>query len=272
MAGDFDNELILEQLARNRAFLGDERLAKVRDACVVVIGLGGVGSHVAATLARNSVTKLRLVDFDQVTLSSLNRHAVATLADVGIPKVKCMQKRLVAITPWVEFDLRPEKFDEEAAKRLLAPWGENGQKPDFIVDCIDNLDTKVHLLKYCHERRLPVISAAGAGCKADPTRLTIGDISTTTEDPLARSTRRQLKLHGVTSGIPVVYSVEKPGATNLLPLPDEEFIKGEVAQLGALPVFRVRILPVIGTMPASFGYFVANHVIVTLAGKRGHWG
>jgi len=140
LTGNFDPELILEQLARTRAFLGDDRLAKVREAFVVVIGVGGVGSHVTAGLARNGVSRLRLVDFDQVTLSSLNRHAVATLADVGIAKVKCIQKRLMAITPWVKFDVKQEKFDEYVAGKLLAPWEEDGQPPSFVVDCIDNFE------------------------------------------------------------------------------------------------------------------------------------
>jgi len=134
-----------------------------------------VGSHVAAALVRNDVTTLRLVDFDQVTLSSLNRHAVATPAGVNFSKVKYMPKRLVAITPWIEFDLRPEKFGAEAAEKLIAPRGE---RPDFVVDCSDTLDPKLHIVKYCHEHKLPkipAISPASAGCKTDPARLTRAD-------------------------------------------------------------------------------------------------
>lgn len=266
--GDFDEELILEQLARNRVFLGDDGLAKLREAFIIVVGLGGVGSHCTAALARSGVSRMRLVDFDQVSLSSLNRHAVATLADVGMAKVQCMHRRLIAITPWVKFDLRQEKFDGAAAPAMLAPWGEDGRKPDFVVDAIDNIETKVALLKYCHDHKIPVISAAGSGCKSDPTRVMVGDISGTTDDPLSRSTRRKLKLQDVTSGIPVVYSVEKSGEgkASLLPLSDEEFQKGSVGDLGALPNFRVRILPVLGTMPAIFGYTVANHVILSITG------
>lgn len=144
-AGDFDEELILEQLARNRVFLTPEGLQKLRDSFVVVVGCGGVGSHCAAALARSGVSKLRLIDFDQVTLSSLNRHAVATLADVGIPKVQCLRRRIIAISPWVQFDGRQEKFDEQSAKKLLEPWNGKGRKPDFVVDAIDNVDTKVEL-------------------------------------------------------------------------------------------------------------------------------
>lgn len=268
LAGDFDNELILEQLARNRVFLTPEGLDKLRSAFVVVVGCGGVGSHCAAALARSGVGRLRFVDFDQVTLSSLNRHAVATLADVGLSKVQCLRRRLVAITPWVGFDLCVEKFDGQSAGRLLGGW-EDGQEPDFVVDAIDNIDSKVELLKYCHDHKLPVISSMGAGCKSDPTRIVVGDIGTSTEDGLSRATRRRLKLKGVTSGIPVVYSTEKEGEgkAKLLPLPDEEFQKGKVGDLGVLPDFRVRILPVLGTMPAVFGYTVANHVICSITGE-----
>lgn len=225
-----------------------------------------MGSHCTAALARSGVSRIRLIDFDQVTLSSLNRHAVATLADVGTPKVSCLRKRLQQITPWVHFDLCNELFSPNAAGRLLGEW--EGRKPDYIVDAIDNIDSKVALLEYCYKNKLPVISSMGAGCKSDPTRIFIGDISASTEDPLSRSTRRRLRAVGVASGIPVVYSTEKPGPgkAQLLPLPEEEYLKGSVGDLGVLPDFRVRILPVLGTMPAVFGYAVANHVILQVTG------
>lgn len=267
-AGDFDDELILEQLARNRVFLGAEGLEKLRNSFVIVVGCGGVGSHATAALARSGVSKIRLVDFDQVTLSSLNRHAVATLADVGTAKVLCLHKRLIAITPWTKFDLRQEKYWDESADRLLQPWQENDQKPDFVIDAIDNIDTKVSLLEYCYKHEISVISAMGAGCKSDPTRIMVGDIGTSTDDRLSRATRRRLKLTGITKGIPTVFSTEKSGEgkAELLPLPEDEFNKGSVGDLGVLPDFRVRILPVLGTMPAVFGYTVANHVILSITG------
>lgn len=268
--GQYDDDLILEQLARNRVFLTDEGLAKLRSSFVIIVGLGGVGSHATAALARSGVSKIRIIDFDQVTLSSLNRHAVATLADVGTPKVVCMRKRMEQVTPWVKFDCRNELFSSSAADRLLGSWNleEEGEKPDYILDCIDNIDSKVALLHYCHLHSLPVVSSMGAGCKSDPTRICIADISTSLEDPLSRSTRRRLKLLGVSNGIPVVFSTEKPGPGKaaLLPLAEEEVAKGEVGDLGVLPDFRVRILPVLGTMPAMFGYATANHVICEVTG------
>lgn len=264
--GDYDDDLILEQLARNRVFLTDDGLAKLRSSFIIIVGCGGVGSHAAAALARSGVSKIRLIDFDQVTLSSLNRHAVATLADVGTPKVYCLRKRLQQVTPWVDFDCRNELFRESSAKTQLGPL--NGQAPDFIVDAIDNIDSKVDLLYYCHSHSLKVISSMGAGCKSDPTRVYITDISASTDDPLSKSTRRRLRLKGVKDGIPVVYSSEKsgPGKAELLPLPDEEFEKGNVGELSVLKDFRVRILPVLGTMPAIFGLSVANHIMLEVSG------
>ncbi|KAJ5381644.1 tRNA threonylcarbamoyladenosine dehydratase 2 [Penicillium cataractarum] len=267
-----NTDLILEQLARNRVFLTDEGLAKLRGSYIIVVGCGGVGSHAVASLARSGVSKIRLIDFDQVTLSSLNRHALATLADVGTPKVHCIRRRLEQIAPWVMFDCRNELFGKDAADDLLGPWtltheGE-GRQPDYVLDCIDNITSKVELLHYCHKNSLPVISSMGAGCKSDPTRVVVGDISTSTDDPLCRSTRRRLKMLGVTTGIPTVFSTERtaPGKASLLPLPEDEFNKGKVGELSVLPDFRVRILPVLGTMPAVFGYTLANHVICSVSG------
>ncbi len=264
--GDYDPALIEEQLTRTASFLGPTRFPRLRTAFVIIVGLGGVGSHAASSLARSGIAKIRLIDFDQVTLSSLNRHALATLPDVGSPKVECVRKRLQAVVPWIEFDCRNEIFRPEAADRLLGSWSD-GQKPDFIIDAIDNVDSKVALLHHCHTHSLPIVSAMGAGCKSDPARLQVGDISHTLEDPLSRSTRRRLRLLGVHSGIPVIYSTEKPSPekAQLLPLPDEEFEAGKVNELSVLPDFRARILPVLGTMPAIFGQAVANYVILEIA-------
>lgn len=270
--GDYDAELIAEQLARTAVFLGDPGLSKLRNSFVVVVGLGGVGSHAAAALARSGVGRLRVVDFDQVTLSSLNRHAVAGLADVGGSKVECFRRRMEGVVPWCRVDAVRELWGEGKG-RLLGGWeGDimegDGDGPDYVVDAIDNVDSKVELLKYCFQRGIKVISAMGAGCKSDPTRICVGDISQSIEDPLSKATRRRLRIAGVEKGIPVVFSTEKPGPgkAQLLPVAEEEVQKGDVGNLGVLPDFRVRILPVLGTMPAVFGYTVANHVICEIAG------
>ncbi|KAK0205194.1 hypothetical protein DFS33DRAFT_1427916 [Desarmillaria ectypa] len=275
----FDEGLIREQLARNYAFFGDEGMAKVRSGSVAVIGCGGVGSWAAVMLVRSGVSKIRLVDFDYVTLSSLNRHATATVSDVGMPKVKCIEKVLKQISRWVEVDSRIEIWRKEEGSMLL-------EGVDWVIDAIDNITTKVDLLKYCYDNNIKVLgpfspsnvgqsdnatlqvfSSMGAGAKCDPTRVQISDISYTIYDPLARSVRRRLRLIGVSSGIPVVYSTEVPSDVKLLPLPEEEFQKGAVKELGVFDDFRVRILPVLGPLPSIFGLHIATYILCDLADK-----
>ncbi|RDB17094.1 tRNA threonylcarbamoyladenosine dehydratase [Hypsizygus marmoreus] len=256
----YDEDLVKEQLARNYAFFGEESMAKIREGTVVIVGCGGVGSWAAVMLVRSGVSKIRLVDFDYVTLSSLNRHATAGLTDVGTPKVKCIERTLKQIARWVEVDSRIEIWRKEEGGDLL-------EGADWVIDAIDNIQTKVDLLKYCHDHDIKVFSSMGSGAKCDPTRIQISDISATVYDPLARSVRRRLRLLGVSSGIPVVYSTEVPGDVRLLPLPEEEFEKGPVKELGVFDDFRVRILPVLGPLPSIFGLNAATYILCELAGK-----
>ncbi|KAI9497522.1 hypothetical protein BDB00DRAFT_804929 [Zychaea mexicana] len=249
--------LVDEQLSQTIEFLGSEGAEKLQNSFVIIVGAGGVGSWAALMLLRAGVKKIRIIDFDQVTLSSLNRHAVATLDDVGTPKVKAIKKHFERIAPFVQVDSRIDLFTKETADELLSG------SPDYIVDAIDNIDTKLDLIQYCYDRQLKVIASMGAGAKADPSRVQIADISETLEDQLARAVRRKLKKLGIESGVPVVYSVEKPHHVKLLPL-EEERVK-EADDFAALPEFRSRILPVLGTLPSMFGMTIASFVILKLA-------
>ncbi|KAI5796279.1 hypothetical protein DFH27DRAFT_563294 [Peziza echinospora] len=269
--GEYDEEIILEQLSRTRLFLGDPGLHALRTSSVTIVGCGGVGSWTALMLLRSGITHLRLIDFDQVTLSSLNRHAVADLADVGTPKVHATRAHLLRIAPWASIDARVALWTLADAEHLL-----DGD-PSYVVDAIDNIDTKVDLLAYCVGKGVRVVASMGAGCKSDPTRICIGDIADSHEDPLSRSTRRRLKMKGITHGIPTVYSTEKPGPgkatlTNVIPGgggSEEEAAVGALptnaSDYSILPDFRIRILPVLGTMPALFGLCLANHILLSLS-------
>lgn len=271
-------ELILEQLARSRVFFGDDGLEVIRKSSVVIVGAGGVGSWAATMLLRSGVGNVRLIDFDQVTLSSLNRHATANRAHVGIPKVESVKQYFSGVVPWANIEavqdlwvpVKLSKSEEEyteMAERLIYV---NGEKPDWVLDCIDNIDAKVDLLHFCKSRDIKVISSMGAGCKSDFTQVRIADISQTAEDPLSKATRVKLRKLGVYEGIPVIFSTEKPGEAKLLPLADSEFEKKNeenettVGELSVLPQYRVRILPVLGSLPAIFGLSMATHVLTSI--------
>eukprot|EP00249_Psilotum_nudum_P003394 c16785_g1_i1 orf=264-1232(+) len=201
------DEVLREQFTRNVQFFGLESQLQVYNAFVVVVGLGGVGSHAAAMLLRSGIGRIRLVDFDQVSLSSLNRHAVATRGDVGMPKAICLRDHFLRIFPECCVDARVQMYDASTEQDILA-----GQ-PDFVLDCIDNIDTKVSLLAACVRKGLRVISATGAGARVDPTRIRIADLSESSIDPLSRAVRHRLRReHQIATGIPVVFSTEKPRA------------------------------------------------------------
>jgi tRNA A37 threonylcarbamoyladenosine dehydratase len=114
----------------------------------------------------------------------------------------------------VQIEAINELFSIESADRLLSG------SPDYIIDCIDNITTKVDLLAYCKKRDMNIFSAMGAGGKFDPTRIQISDISETFEDPLARAVRVRLKKVGVASGVPVVVSQAFQFCPNYLFDPD----------------------------------------------------
>lgn len=257
----YDQDIIDEEQARTRAFLKPEGIKKLNSTTVAVVGCGGVGSWVANMLCRGGIGKLILIDFDQVSLSSLNRHATATLEDVGTSKVSSIKKYLQKVCPWVEIVDINELWNKDGGPALL-------EGADYVVDCIDNIDTKVDLLAYCSENKIPVISSMGAGAKADPTRVTIGDISTTYEDPLSRAVRIKLRYRGIRDNIAVVYSTEKPGKNKakLLEISDDQLQTGQVGELSVLKDFRVRVLPVLGPIPGLFGLTIATHLMNTIGG------
>ncbi|XP_025887015.1 tRNA threonylcarbamoyladenosine dehydratase isoform X3 [Solanum lycopersicum] len=260
----FTDEVVSEQLTRNIQFFGLEAQQKVTASYVVVIGLGGVGSHAASMLLRSGVGRLLLVDFDQVSVSSLNRHAVATREDVGTSKALCLKKHFQSIFPECHIDAKVILYDSSSEEEILSGH------PDFVLDCIDNIDTKVALLAACVRRGLKVLSATGAGARADPTRIRVADLRESTNDPLSRSVRHRLrKDHGIDGGIPVVFSLEKPKA-KLLPFKGPSGEEENPSDYQIVPGFRVRIIPVLGTIPAIFGQVMASYVATQLAGLQVH--
>lgn len=205
-----EEELIGEQLSRNRQFFGEEcQTQRIETKFVIVVGAGGVGSHAAHMLARSGVGKLRIIDFDNVTLSSLNRHAVAVRADVGRPKVEVLQKHIRESCPFVDTESRVALFNRDNAEELL------DGNPDFVLDCIDDVNTKSSLIEYCRRHSLPFLVSLGAGGKADPTKIHIASLGDIVADPLANKIRwviRKTEAQATQGKVPAKHS--KPSDRN----------------------------------------------------------
>lgn len=141
-----------------------------------------------SAIVRSGVRKIRIIDFDRVTLSSLNRHAFATRDDVGLAKVDVCKKFVKKIFPHVELETCETFLKKEIFEELLSG------NPDYVLDCIDNIDAKVDLIAHCHEKKLKFIVACGAGMKSDPTRIQIRDLSETTCKKIIFETTKRYSL------------------------------------------------------------------------------
>lgn len=195
---------MLHQFSRNELAIGREGLEILKKSTVLVLGIGGVGSFAAEALARSGVGRIILVDKDNVDITNINRQLIALLSTIGKPKVDLMKERIADIHP--ECQVIPLKmfYTEETYEEIF-------QYPlDFVVDASDTIVYKIHLMKECLKRNIPIISSMGAANKMDPTRFRIADISQTHTDPIARVIRTKLKKEGITKGIPVVFSDESP--------------------------------------------------------------
>jgi tRNA A37 threonylcarbamoyladenosine dehydratase len=189
--------------------LGGGGLAKLARSHVAVFGLGGVGSYAVEALARSGVGRLTLVDFDDVCITNVNRQLHAFPATVGRAKSELMVERVRAIDPHLVVAGYREFYDESTSERLLVGG------PDVVIDAIDNVTAKIHLLATCVRRGIPVISSLGAAAKLDPTRVRVVPLADTAMDPLARVVRKYLKRrHDIecaeVEGLYAVYSEEEP--------------------------------------------------------------
>lgn len=195
---------MLHQFSRNELAIGKEGLEKLKNATVAVLGIGGVGSFAVEALARSGVGRLVLVDKDDVDITNINRQIHALLSTVGQPKVELMKARIADINPECEVIALKMFYTEETYEQFFS-YG-----LDFVIDASDTITYKIHLMKECLKRNIPIISSMGAANKMDPTRFRIADISKTHTDPIAKVIRTKLRKEGIKKGIPVVFSDEKP--------------------------------------------------------------
>lgn len=189
--------------------VGDEGMARLFRSRVMVIGLGGVGSFAAESLARSGVGRLELVDFDLVCITNSNRQLQAMQGTVGKPKAEILAERLGRINPQSSVEPIRLFYNDKTSERLLA------DRPDFVVDAIDNVTAKCHLLARCRELGIRVVSSTGASGRIDPTQVHVADLARTRVDPLASAVRKILRHQyafpaKATFGIPAVFSTESP--------------------------------------------------------------
>jgi tRNA A37 threonylcarbamoyladenosine dehydratase len=208
---------------RAARLLGDAGIARLGSATVTVFGIGGVGSFAAEALARSGFGRIILVDFDRICVTNTNRQLHAMKGTLGKPKVEVMAERLRAINPDATIEARREFYSEKTSSRLLVP------EPDVVIDAIDNVTAKLHLIATCIRERIRLISSMGAAARLDPTRVRVTDLAFTRVDPFARHLRKDLRRKygfdvSKPLGVHAVYSEEEPRAPVPLAYDTEGFL------------------------------------------------
>ena len=241
------------RFSRLEVLLGRDGLDRLAQASVAVFGLGGVGSFAVEGLVRGGVGRLTLVDFDYVDITNLNRQLHALEGTIGRPKAQVMAERCRAINPAARVEAIQAFYSADNAAELL----DRGY--DHVLDCIDHISAKLHLLQSCLERQLPVIASMGAANKTDPTQIRVADLAHTRSCRLARIIRRELRRRGIHGGIRVVYSTEE-----FRPLGG-----GRPAPDGTSGGYQERRAPLgsSSVVPPLFGLTMAGEVLRTLLGS-----
>jgi tRNA A37 threonylcarbamoyladenosine dehydratase len=200
-----------DRFSRTRLLLGDAQFARLSAARIAVFGLGAVGSYAVEALARAGVGFLRLVDFDTVRETNINRQLLALESTIGRAKVDVARERVAQINPACTVDGRITFVDDRTVARLLA------DNLDIAIDAIDSLRPKVILIRTAVSAGVPIISSMGAASRQDPFRITVDDIDESNHCPLARRVRKLLHRQGIHTGVRCVYSDEPPNAEAIAP-------------------------------------------------------
>ena len=216
-------------LERTSLLLGDDKLKKLQNANVLVVGLGGVGAYAAEMIARSGVGRMTIADADTVSPTNINRQLIALHSTIGKEKSELMADRLRDINPEIELTVVNRFIKDDETDTLL-----DSDKFDYVVDAIDTLSPKLALIKGCLDRNIPLVSSMGAGAKTDPTKMEICDIAKTHHCPLAHMLRKRLHKIGIRSGFRAVFSPE-PVREGAMILCEEQNKKSNTGTISYIP-------------------------------------
>lgn len=226
---------------RTELLIGKDSVDKLKKAHIALFGVGGVGGFVAEALARCGIGEFDLIDKDKVSISNLNRQIVALNSTIGMYKTEVMAQRIIDINLNAKVNTINEFFMPDNSNEF------DFSKYDYVIDAIDTVTAKIELVLKCKEANVPLICAMGTGNKIDATKFEITDIYNTSDCPLARVMRRELRKQGIKSQ-KVLYSkadIIKPSKTD----------EGEVVTAS------------ISFVPSVAGLLIAGEVIRDLTEK-----
>lgn len=229
-----------QQFYRTSILLGESAITNLGIRHILIAGVGGVGGQVVEAIVRSGVGKITLIDNDIVDITNINRQLIATLPNVGKPKVELFKQRILEINPQCDVIIQQQFLNEDNLTTLIP------QDIDYVIDCIDTVPSKLAMISYCVKNKIKIVSSMGAGNRYNVNKVKLADISKTKMCSLARIIRLGLKKNGIVKGITVVYS-EEEGSSPLLQSKGLRPINGTISYL-----------------PPLFGLMLAGHVLKQL--------
>ena len=234
-------------LERTELLLGEDKLNILKNANVLVVGVGGVGAYAAEMIVRAGVSRMTIADADKVSPTNINRQLVALHSTIGREKCDILADRLKDINPELQLTIVNRFIKDDETDALL-----DSSNFDYVVDAIDTLSPKLALIKGALDRGIRIVSSMGAGAKTDPTLMEIKDIAKTHHCPLAHMLRKRLHKIGIKRGFWAVFSPE-PVREGAMILCEEQNKKSNVGTISYIP--------------ALFGIGCASVVIRDLIGE-----
>ena len=230
---------------RTRLLLGEEKMERLQQAHVLVVGLGGVGAYAAEMICREGVGRMTIVDADTVQPTNINRQLPALHSTMGKEKAEVLAARFKDINPDIQLTVLPVFLKDDNIPELL-----DAARYDFIVDAIDTLAPKCYLIAEALKRHIKIVSSMGAGAKSDITQIRFADIWDTYHCGLSKAVRKRLQKLGIKRKLPVVFSTEQADPKAVLLTEDEQNKKSTCGT--------------VSYMPAVFGCYLAEYVIKRL--------
>ena len=227
---------------RTELLLGEDKMLRLRNSHVLVVGLGGVGAYAAEMICRAGVGQMTIVDADTVQPSNINRQLPALHSTLGRPKAEVLAARFKDINPDLKLNVLSEYLKDERIPELL-----DSAEFDFVIDAIDTVAPKCYLIYNALQRHLPIVSSMGAGAKSDITQIRFADLWETYHCGLSKAVRKRLQKMGMKRKLPVVFSTEQANADAVILVDDE---KNKKSTAGT-----------VSYMPAVFGCYLAEYVI-----------
>lgn len=230
--------------SRTERLLGKEKFQDLKDKNVIIFGVGGVGSWCAECLIRTGITKLTIVDIDNVTETNINRQLMATVSNIGKSKVEVLADRLREINPEAQIKALKEIYTKESSSKFEL------DKYDYIIDAIDSLEDKAQLILHACKMPGKFYSSMGAALKMDCTKIEVSEFWKVHGCPLAKALRNKFKR-----------SKEFPSKKFKCVFSDELLKNNDEETEEELMFNKVKVNGSLCHITATFGMFLAGMVI-----------